>query len=185
VLSGGRLYVTDRSYDYIEQIPAFSPLIDFGPGASGAAPETPDDAYVGDDGITTEALVLDQGLAEWLRAVEAVTGDELISADGRVHIDHFLIGWSMQYAVAALDYVKVWLQGYVTGDGLSGDLPLTTTFDYQQCGRVLYSSYHTAGREETTFDGFPSYCSLGDRLTPQERVLEYLIMHVADCIVVD
>jgi hypothetical protein len=80
----------------------------------------------------------------------------------------------------------VWLEGDVTGTGLSGNLPLTTTFDYNQCGRVLYSSYHTRGRDGFGgFGAFPDYCPQGEELSPQERVLEYLILHIADCIVIE
>ena len=188
VLSGGRLYVTDWSYDYIEQIPGFSPLIDFGPGASGASPEPMNEAAIGSGGIEVDALVHDQGLAEWLIAVEARTGEQLISGDNRVHVSHFLLDWVMQLSVAMMDNVKVWLTGNVSGTGLSGDLPLTTTFDYMQCGRVLYSSYHTRGRESGFpfgIGGFPGYCALSEPLSPQERVLEYLILHIADCIIIE
>ena len=68
------------------------------------------------------------------------------------------------------------------GDG-SGVLPLTTTFDYNSCGRGLYSSYHTLGRDifDTGTEPFPAYCPTG-QLSPQERVLEYLILEIADCI---
>ena len=94
----------------------------------------------------TEATVLDEGLQRWLQAVETVTGQEVISPSNTVHIEHFLIGWVMQHSVPAAENVKVWLEGNVSGDGLSGVLPLTTTFDYNSCGRGLYSSYHTLGR---------------------------------------
>lgn len=188
VASGGRLYVTDWSYDFVEQIEPWSPLIDFGPGSSGGTPEPMDEAAIGDDGITTEATVLDPGLAQWLGAVEARTGEEIISASNQVHIEDFLSGWVMQYMVPAntQNNTMVWLTGQVTGSGLSGELPLTTTFDYETCGRVLYSSYHTRGRDGIGFDTtFPAYCPTGEPLTPQERVLEYLILHIADCIIVD
>lgn len=184
VQTGGRLYVTDWSYDYIEQIGEFSPIIDFGPGASGPTPEPANEAAIGDGDITTEALVGDDGLRRWLEAVEAKTGESIIDANGRVHIEHFLVSWVMQFMVATTDNVKVWLTGQVSGGGLSGELPLTTTFDYEACGRVLYSSYHTAGRDFFAPDSFPTYCSTGP-LSPQERVLEYLIFHVADCITVE
>ena len=189
VLSGGRLYVTDWSYDYVEQIGAFSPIIDFGPDASGSAPEPANAGAMGEGGITTEAQVLDQGMNDWLQAVETVTGDTVFSSPGRVHIEHFLAEWVMQLSVQVADNVKVWLTGDVSGGSLSGDYPLTTTFDYQACGRVLYSSYHTAGRPPPPLFGtpdytFPNYCT-SDPLTPQERVLEYLILHVADCIEID
>ncbi len=186
--SGGRLYVTDWSYDWVEQIPAWSPQIDFGPGASSTAPEPMNQAAIGDDGITTEALVLDPGMVAWLNAVEQVTGEAIIGADNRVHIEHFLIGWVMQFMVPGVPDTNttVWLEGNVSGSGLSGNLPLTTTFDYNACGRVLYSSYHTRGRDGLGFGGpFPGYCPSGEALSPQERVLEYLILHIADCLIVE
>lgn len=185
VASGGRLYVTDWSYDYIEQIEGFSPMIDFGPTASDGLPEALDAAAIGDGDITTEALVHDNEMAEWLRAVEAVTGEEIISDDNRVHIEHFLISWVMQLSVMMSDDITLWLSGQVSGGGTSDVLPLTTTFDHNDCGRVLYSSYHTLGRDFLGLDqAFPSYCT-AEGLSPQERVLMYLILHVADCIDVE
>ena len=179
VLAGGRLYVTDWSYDYIEQVESFAPMIDFEPGMSGAAPETPNAAALGAGGIEVDATVLDQDMVEWLNAVEAVSGDELISPTNTVHITHFLASWVEQYMVPAMDNVKVWLEG-----DASGMRPLTTTFDYQMCGRVLYSSYHTEGRDALSLDSFPNSCYTVP-LTPQERVLEYLIFHIADCIEIE
>jgi len=175
VLSGGRLYVTDWSYDYIEQVESFSPLIDFEPGPSGAAPETPNAAALGNDGLVVDATVLDQDMVEWLEAVEVASGDEVISATNTVRITHFLSAWVQQHMVPAMSNVKVWLEG-----DADGQRPLTTTFDYQSCGRVLYSSYHTKGRDLGS-GNFPAYCG-SEPLSPQERVLEYLIFHIADCI---
>lgn len=184
VLSGGRLYVTDWSYDYIEQIEEFSPLIDFGPGQSDGNPEPVNGAAMGDGGITTEAFIHDDEMAAWLEAVERATGEEIISDGRTVHIEHFLISWVMQYAASMSNNVRVWLTGEVSGGGLSGDLPLTTTFDYESCGRVLYSSYHTLGRDGVGTEPFPSYCT-STQMSPQERVLMYLILHISDCITID
>jgi len=157
-------------------VPDFSPIIDFEPGPSDGSPEPMNAATLGTGGIEVEATVKDQDMIDWLNAVEAVTGDEIISASNTVHITHFLVSWVQQYMVPAMDNVTVWLEG--NADGMR---PLTTTFDYQQCGRVLYSSYHTEGRDFLGTGSFPSYCASGP-LTPQERVLEYLIFHIADCI---
>jgi hypothetical protein len=129
-------------------------------------------------------MVLDADMAAWLNAVEAVTGEAIISDQGRVHISHFLVGWVMQHQVPAAENVKVWLTGDVSGGSVSGERPLTTTFDYNNCGRVLYTSYHTHGREGLGTEPFPTYCS-SDGLSPQERVLEYLILHIADCIEIE
>lgn len=185
VNSGGRLYVTDWSYDYLEQIGSFAGYIDFGPGMSDNLPEPKNQAAIGQGGITTEALIHDNEMADWLRAVEAVTGEEIISDDGRVHIEHFLPAWVMQLSVLVDDNVTLWLSGEVSGSGISDTLPLTTTFDYNDCGRVLYSSYHTLGRDLAGLSSpYPQYCD-STELSPQERVLMYLILHVADCIEVE
>lgn len=179
--AGGRLYVTDWSYDYIEQVEEFASRIDFAPDASGPAPELANAAQVGQGGITTEAYVHDDEMVAWLEAVERVSGESIIGDDRRVHIEHFLGSWAMQLAGTA----KVWLTGKVSGGGLEQELPLTTSFDYEQCGRVLYTSYHTLGREPSAPDAtFPSYCRTGN-LSPQERVLMYLILHISDCLVVE
>jgi hypothetical protein len=182
VSAGGRLYVTDWSYDYLEQIPALAPIIDFAPSQSGDAPEARNQAAVGKGGLEIGASVLDEGMASWLEAVEEVTGDEIIDEESKVHIEHFLVDWVMQLQVPTRDTSKVWLEGPVSGGGVSGVRPLTTTYDHAECGRVLYSSYHTAGGDRLfPNDSFPGYCS-GNKLSPQERVLLYLILHVADCI---
>jgi hypothetical protein len=121
-------------------------------------------------------------MASWLAAVEEVTGDDLISDAGKVHIEHFLVDWVMQLQVPDRDESKVWLEGPVKGGSIDGVKPLTTTYDHAECGRVLYSSYHTAGGHRgLPTDSFPSYCG-SQKLSPQERVLLYLILHVADCI---
>lgn len=177
VAAGGRLYVTDWSYDYVEQIPEWSPVIDFAPGASGGDPEPLNDAAVGTGGIELQGKVQDGGLASWLHAVERVTGEEIISDADTVHLEHFLFSWVQQREVPAAETSKVWLDASVDG----AVRPLTTTFDYLSCGRVLYSSYHTLGRDAFASPTFPLYCS-AEAASPQERVLLFLILHVADCI---
>jgi hypothetical protein len=182
VSAGGRLYVTDWSYDYLEQVPALAPVIDFAPSPSGDAPEARNQAAVGKGGIEIDASILDDGMSSWLAAVEEVTGDDIISDQGKVHIEHFLGDWAVQLQVPTRDESKVWLEGPVSGGGISGVKALTTTYDHQECGRVLYSSYHTAGgRRQFPTDSFPGYCG-SQKLSPQEHVLLYLILHVADCI---
>lgn len=180
---GGRLYVTDLSYDFVEQIEQWSPVIDFGPDPSGPEPEPWGAAERGTADITTEALVTDSFLAEWMKAVEPRAKAELISDQNRVHVEHFLSQWAMQHSIISDPTPDtkshLWVRGPVTGDGLSGDLPLTSTFDYKQCGRVIYSSYHTIGGTSAFGGLFPAYCDNG-KLSPQERILEYFIFYASD-----
>ncbi len=49
------------------------------------------------------------------------------------------------------------------------------------CGRVLYSAFHVAGISGAGTKVFPTYCSTGP-LTPQEKVLEFMIFDLSACV---
>jgi hypothetical protein len=182
---GGRLYITDWSYDHIEQVPDWSSLVCWQPtGTCGGGAEPMHQAALGKDGIEVDATIEDMGMKEWLQQLGAT------NPDGTVHITHFLIDWVMQKSNVQ-PMVKEWVRGSVQSqDGsINSDLPLTFTFDYNTCGRVLYSSYHTLGRDLDTCGGlfgqsnchFPDYCD-SNPLSPQERILEYLIFEISTCV---
>jgi hypothetical protein len=178
VAAGGSLFVTDLSYDFVEQV--FPEYIDFY-GSDLAATSTPEamgDAEVGTAGITVDATVLDNDLKSWLQ------GLGVLNADGTVHISGFLGGWAVMNDTSS-SAAKKWVEGSVTfsGAGVSaaghtssqalsikafttGVKPLTVSFDHgDNGGRVLYSSYHTED------DPDPS-------LRPQEYILAYLVFEL-------
>ena len=82
---------------------------------------------------------------------------------------------------------KVWVEGQVNGQGIFGVRPLTVTFNFNNCGKILFSSYHTAstgyGNPYGPTPGLPlsQRCSQ-QPLSPQERILEYLIFDIANCV---
>lgn len=185
VATGGRLYVTDWSYDFIQQVPELSPFVCFEddrdcsittPHGFHAAPAH------GGDGSPLTATV-DQSteggraLAAWLQKLPAP-----VQASS-VPISDLLPGWVMvrQRAADQADFPSTaWLNAEVAGRVR----PLTLSFDYpplSACGRVLFSSYHT--RERLPRLTFPAYCpySVGDALV-QERVLEFLLLELSDCV---
>ena len=178
VQQGGRLYITDLSYDFVEQV--FPEFIDF--YGSDSTPETnPENigaAEVGDSGITSEADVLDTTLKEWLKEVSCKELDYttyppteidvpcIDPATEKVHIEGFLSGWAVINGPhpGQTSNVKVWVKGPVSwydGGNQSGVKPLTVSFTFGN-GKVLYTSYHT---ESTNIKGF----------IPQERILQYLV----------
>lgn len=176
VRSGGRLYVTDWSYDWIEQIEAFSPFIDFEPGESSLTPEPINDATMGQGGIEVAGRINDSQMKEWLSQFPQTL------VDGAVTIGHFAINWVMMHKPHNND-VKVWVEADVESwqGGVSGRRPLTVTFNFENCGKILFTSYHTRGREFDLGDGpFPQYCT--NNWFPQERILEYLIFDIANCV---
>ncbi len=176
VQDGGRLYVTDLSYDYVEQ--PFPEFVDFfGSDAtpSGTAEEM-NSAEVGDGGITTNADVLQEGLKNWLGSSvkcgstsKPTNTENCLNADGTVHIEDFLGGWAVINGPhSGKDaVVTLWTRGNVSWEGwFSGVKPLTLTFS-SGSGRVLYSSYHTSGTPHPYF-------------MPQERILQYLIFEMVE-----
>jgi hypothetical protein len=156
VAAGGRLYATDLSYDFVEQL--FPEYIDFfgtDPGFS-ATPETLDAAEYGDSFTSTNATVLDPDMLAWLKEIDVTNADDTITVEG------WLSSWA-----AVDDFsndVKSWMKAIVDVDGSSSSRDITLTF-HPSDGTVFYSSYHTEG-----------FLSAG--LTPQDRVLQYLIFEV-------
>ncbi len=158
VSAGGKLYVTDYSYEYVNQTwPGFITWKDkngndmTSSSAYGAACQ--DGAY------TKPGTANDPGLSSWLGAIGEKNFDlkdswTIISkvspqpgkdADGK----------------AVTITPKVWMTSNGTG-------PSTVSFD-NQCGRVLFSTYHAEGGE-------------ADALLAQEKALLFILLEVGVCI---
>ncbi len=176
IQSGGRFYVTDWSYDWIEQVPELSPFIDFEPGPWGTAPEAANAAALGANGLQVQAALKVPELAQWLGQFPGTV------QNNTALIQHFVGGWVMMHAVSK--DTKLWVEGPVKSDDgkVSGVRPLTVTFNFKNCGKILYTSYHTEGREGELFPtAFPQYCG-SSAISPQDRILEYLIFDIANCV---
>ncbi len=126
-----------------------------------------------------DAIVGDPTLAQWLKLVGK-------SNNGHVMIE---AAYALADSVAAdqKSYPSTtWVHGPVMGLDAK-DRPHTVTVDYNMCGKVLWSAYHT--REPGGADGwgtFPTYC-LSNPTDPstmiaQEKILEYLIFEISACV---
>jgi hypothetical protein len=167
---GGRLFATDRSYDYVAQ--AFPASIAFVNGNS-----TVDAANVGVGSATTPATysgrVNDAALVQWLTAVGVLTAGQ-----STMPLTGYLTQWSAVQSVpmSTVDEVDATDAKVAVGSTTTtGSYPQTVKFDYAPpgsaaaCGRVVFSSYHTTGTP-------------GAMLTPQERILEYLMFEAGACL---
>ncbi|HJZ86437.1 MAG TPA: carboxypeptidase-like regulatory domain-containing protein [Polyangia bacterium] len=180
VHAGGRLFVDDLSYEFVEW--PFPQAVDFEPDSAGAQlssnmPQSPmDAAEIGSGGTTTmpsppvSAQVTDDTLKMWLAQFPST-----VAADGSIQIQGWLNNWAVMHAVPAT--TKVWVQGMVSWNGGSGVRPLSVGLDYKGvdgtgCGRIVYNSYHTV----------PLMSSPSAPFIPQERILEYLFFQIATCI---
>jgi hypothetical protein len=108
--------------------------------------------------------------------------------NGEFKLEHFLVDWAMIYSVNT--QVKTWVEAQISpiNDSNGNNTvtrPLMVSFNVNSCGKVLYTSYHTEGRDDEILANkvkpFPQYCSA--EFTPQDRILEYLIFDIANCIV--
>ncbi len=175
VNAGGRVFVTDHSYDYVSQAwpdaiiwhgPMRVPPASWEIGTLGGAGANV--GLVPQTGTTYPATVDDTTIVQWLQLPEiGVTSAPSVDVTG------WLAPWSVQKALGAgtAQIVHGTVDWDYAGSGrTSEDLPLTSQFTVNDCGRVVYSSYHT-----TTAGGGAA----------QERILEYLMLDVASCIVVE
>ena len=158
VAAGGKLYVTDWSYEFVRQpFPGFlswdGETQALGSAASGNEWDAP-------------ATAADQGLADWL----AASGDKSFTVKGN---------WTTITSVNTLPGVdakgdavditpKVWVTAQKPGSNIQR--PTTVSFE-NKCGRVLFSTYHT----EAGFGGSSS-------LLAQEKALLYVLLEVGVCI---
>lgn len=158
VEAGGKLYVTDWSYEFVRQpFPGFlswdGETQALGSAASGNEWDAP-------------AMAADPGLAEWLGA----TGDPSFTVKGN---------WTTINAVNTLrgldpkgDSVDITPKVWVTAQKPGSNMQRPTTVSFaNKCGRVLFSTYHT----EASVGGSTS-------LLAQEKALLYVLLEVGVCV---
>jgi hypothetical protein len=196
VKNGGKLYVTDWSGEWMDNV--FPQQIELGGGGFGFGGDvdTPATAYNaasdtwttsqfgnadGDNYDSPDADAIDPGLASWLGAQR---GPAPNGGSGPINAHDFdaVDNWNyikgvhpVQVGVdkngqPVIDTPKAWVTGSNPTPFGGGGMrhPLTVTFEPAGCGRVLFSTYHTT---ESAHAG----------LFPQERVLLYLIMEIGVC----
>jgi hypothetical protein len=187
--AGGRLFATDWAYDVINQVPEFAPYVCFAAGGvTGPAPMTtcPDmpaapRAAHSTKAYDTAAQIVDPDLLAWLMRIPGA----LVNNQVPIRYNFVVIAQTGD----ALHPAKTWAKGLAEDPTAlpmlsKGIRPLTVTFDYKQCGRVHYSTYNTEPSDVVPDTADARYPSCGNRteFNAQERLLEYLVFEVAQCI---
>jgi len=188
VAAGGKLYVTDWSAEWEDA--AFPEFIKFDDSTDTTAAMASSGTINLGDGdfghFAMHAKAADPDLATWLDGMRAplvipAGGEEedfpSTYAEGVIDGDDFVIegSWSLIRSLPTVpigtdmagnpvtETAKTWISGDYNGTYY----PHTVTFE-PSCGRVMYSTYHTA---QKTHAG----------LVPQERVLLHLLMELGVC----
>jgi hypothetical protein len=154
VKAGGKLYATDYSYEFVRQI--FPGYVDWQQQTTAVGSACLTGAW------SSPATSPDKGLTDWL-AAQSITSfnvEQNWTALKGVHTQATVD----QKGNPISETPKIWVNATSTG---YGTIPTTVSFQ-QQCGRVLYSTYHTEGT------------SAG--LLPQERALLYILLEVGVCL---
>ena len=161
--AGGRMFVTSDSSSWIEE----SSLRDTAVWTSG-----------GNGTVKAEvdtSFPKGKAMSDWL------TGLGATSEPGQIELRN--TNWR---ASAVNAPAQRWLY---TADPASSvqsftfNTPLSAAPD-QQCGRVAYSSYHVLPNGALNGLEFPAECDDGP-LSPQERVLEFMLFDLASCVQAD
>jgi hypothetical protein len=152
VQKGGRVYVSDWSYEYVRQVfPGFVSWRNQTSTIGSACQNGGGDQSVGnkDAGLDAWLTAQGKGLSTVKDAWTVLTGVQSVmdtDADGK----------------PVKSTPKVWVE--------ADSAPVTTSFQHG-CGRVLYTTYHTQPTAETS-----------DPLEPQALALLYLILEIGVCI---
>lgn len=158
VRSGGKLYVTDYSYEYVNQTwPGFITWKDT--DGNDMTANSPWGAACQDSAYTKPGTANDPGLGAWLGAIGEKNFDLKDSWTIISHVNPMPTTDPDGKPITATP--KVWMTSNGTG-------PSTVSFE-SQCGRVLFSTYHAEGGEDAA-------------LLAQEKALLYILLEVGVCV---
>ena len=186
--AGGRLYSSDLAYEVVAQ--ADPAGFTWAPGPSPHAGADHGDSGVGLAKLTPpltsiDATVDNPDLLAWLQAIKVVTAPATTNPvvelrDPWGAVDAITTQTDARGMPLGLSFVSASVSWWVntTTIGPGAVHPLTAQVDVQddngkRCGRIAYTSYHMQSS------------SAGGSLSPQERVLEYLLFQLSRCVTVD
>jgi hypothetical protein len=164
--AGGRLFVTHYSYSWLYDIAPFS-----GTAKWNVKQSNPGDPLTG---TIDTSFPKGQAFAQWLVNVKAGT---LVSGQTQIQI---------HVPRHDLDGVVAPSQQWITSSNPASvqhytfNTPVGTPAA-NQCGRVLFSDFHVAD-SSTSGKTFPNECGKDAPLDAQEKVLEFMLFDIANCI---
>lgn len=165
---GGRVFATHYSYVW---------LYDLAPWNTTAAWSADQDFWDSVTGLVDTGSAKGQQFATWLGVVNALSGSSppRISIDEARHdVDQPVTAGAERWITTYQDDPKAALEHYAFNTPW-GTAPAS------QCGRVIYSDFHVTTNSQTGRDTFPDECD-SNPLTPQEKVLAYMMFDLTTCI---
>jgi len=159
--AGGRVFATDLSYEWVtESFPSTAQYLSW--GAIGPNPLVT---------LVDQTFPKGLALAQWLQNVGATTTLGSIDLYDTYHLVDVVTPPTTRWLYSTSP-TSVQTLSFNTPVGIAAE---------EQCGRVVYSNFHIASGTNTTAM-FPGECSPDTPMTPQEKVLEFLLFDLASCI---
>lgn len=172
--AGGRVYSSHFSYSWMWQNPPFNGVANWDVNA-----RDPDGGGSGTATVNV-GFTAGQTLATWLQDVGATT------TPGQMTLNTL-----RQNVDGVIAPTRSWLTLNGGGNAASPNPVMQFVFDTpiapagqtaKQCGRVLYNEYHVetpVGLANGTTK-FPNECNTTTAMTPQEKLLEYMLFELTD-----
>ena len=166
--AGGRVYASHYSYTWMYQNPPFNGVANWmgNSGGGGLSPD-PNTATV------NTGFAAGQTLAQWLQDVGASTT-----------LGQMQLSTLRKDTTGVVPPTQSWL---TLNDAAAGNPVMQFVWDTpiaapvgQQCGRVLYNEYHVEGLSSSPAVSFPTECTGSAAMTPQEKLLEYMLFELTD-----
>jgi len=163
--AGGRVYSSHYSYAWMVNNPPFNTVVNWTTSAETDPP----------NGIATVNMGFTAGqtLSNWLQDVGAST------TPGQIAVNTLRVDFN-----GVNPPTQSWLTLDITGNPVMQfvfNTPIAPAGQtINQCGRVLYNEYHVEGGTSSPADTFPNECSPSATMTPQEKLLEYMLFELTD-----
>jgi hypothetical protein len=164
--AGGRVYSSHFSYSWMYENSPFNGVAKW----LGQTVDLP-------DGVATinTSFTAGQTLSQWLQEVGATTTPGQMS-----------ISTLRQDQSGVVAPTQSWM---TLNDSSAGNPVMQFVFDtpiapagqtINQCGRVLYNEYHVETQSGAAGSVFPAECNTATAMTPQEKLLEYMLFELTD-----
>jgi hypothetical protein len=163
---GGRVFTTHFSYTWLYNRTSFAGTANWDVDDSSTDSET---------GVINTTFPKGAALADWLQLVGASTTRGFIPVD--------VVRSDFNSVVAPS---QMWMS---VSTGPTTSYPIHYTFNTpvgtpaaDQCGRVVFSDFHVENADNASDVTFPDECDADAPLTPQEKLLEFMLFDLSSCI---
>ncbi len=178
---GGRIFATHFSYVWLYDDPPWG----CGPNCTVAGQTTADwdpDTLYNDStaftGFIDQSFAKGAALAQWLKQAAVGASTTL----GQIPVDVVRKDFTSLVGAA-----QRWM--YATHPPDQASFPMHYTFNTpanaspaNQCGRVVFSDFHVENVKSSKNETFPKECDGDSPMTPQEKLLEFMLFDLTSCV---